>query len=201
MSSAAPVRDDTRHRVLEVALELIGEQGFAGTSTREVCERMGFTKAALYYHFRTKDDLLEALVAPVLDDLAALVDGAEPSPAPSARRAVLVGYVDVVTRHVELIRVLSDDPSVRHRPVMTAFQLLMPRLERLLAGEDDPGPAALTRVRAALGGVRAALLRADAAADPRTVREAAVAAGCGALGVAAPRAHRSPLTAGGRGTS
>jgi hypothetical protein len=42
-------------------------------------------------------------------------------------------------------------------------------------------------VRAALGGVRAALLRADADDDATVVRNAAIAAGCGALGIPTPR--------------
>jgi AcrR family transcriptional regulator len=179
--------DDTRARVLGVAVELIGYQGFAATSTREVCERMGFTKAALYYHFKTKDELLSALVAPVIADLQALVDGGTVSASAAARRGVLVGYVDVVSRHVELIRVLSDDPSVRHRPALAPFYELQVGLDRLLSGDPAPGLTARTRVRAALGGVRAALLRADADDDPTVVREAAIAAGCGALGIPAPR--------------
>ena len=46
---------------MEAALDLFAEKGFAQTATRELAERLGFTKAALYYHFRTKDDLLAAL--------------------------------------------------------------------------------------------------------------------------------------------
>lgn len=52
---------DTRERVLDVALDLFIEQGFDGTSMREIAERVGVTKAALYYHFQSKDDILMAL--------------------------------------------------------------------------------------------------------------------------------------------
>ncbi len=51
----------TRERILDVALELFTEQGFDNTSLREIAERLGFTKAALYYHFASKDDILMAL--------------------------------------------------------------------------------------------------------------------------------------------
>lgn len=51
----------TRERVLDVALDLFVEQGYDKTSLREVAERMGFTKAALYYHFPSKADMLVAL--------------------------------------------------------------------------------------------------------------------------------------------
>lgn len=54
-------RGSTRERVLDVALELFTEQGYDKTSLREIADALGFTKAALYYHFEKKEDLLLAL--------------------------------------------------------------------------------------------------------------------------------------------
>jgi len=51
----------TRDRILDVALDLFIEKGFDRTSLREIAEKLGFTKAALYYHFASKDDILMAL--------------------------------------------------------------------------------------------------------------------------------------------
>ena len=80
-------------------------QGFSATSTREMSERLGFTKAALYYHFHTKDDLLGALVAPILDGLAELTDSVPAGVGVNGRRQLLAGYVDLVAAHEKLIRV------------------------------------------------------------------------------------------------
>jgi AcrR family transcriptional regulator len=181
-----PVRDDTRTRILDTALELIAEKGFAGTSTRELSERLGFTKAALYYHFRTKDDLLEALIAPALADLAALVDGATPRTSVAVRRDLLGRYVDLVSTHQTLVQVLSQDPSVVHRPALEASLELYARLARLLCGDEQPDTAQRTWVRAALGGIHAAVLHAAPEDDPQVVREATLIAGCRALGIPAP---------------
>ena len=52
----------TRERILEVALGLFSEQGYDKTSLREVAEKVGVTKAALYYHFPSKEDILTELV-------------------------------------------------------------------------------------------------------------------------------------------
>jgi AcrR family transcriptional regulator len=52
---------DTRQRILDVALDLFIEQGFDGTSLRQIAEKLGVTKAALYYHFESKDNILMAL--------------------------------------------------------------------------------------------------------------------------------------------
>ena len=61
LTDAADPTPDTRQRILDVALDLFTEQGFDGTSLRQIAEQLGVTKAALYYHFESKDDILMAL--------------------------------------------------------------------------------------------------------------------------------------------
>jgi len=51
-------RGATRERILDVALELFNEQGYDKTSLRQIADRLGVTKAALYYHFERKEDIL-----------------------------------------------------------------------------------------------------------------------------------------------
>ncbi|TNC29535.1 TetR/AcrR family transcriptional regulator [Amycolatopsis alkalitolerans] len=63
-------RSDTRERIQRIALELFAEQGYEKTSLREIAEKLDVTKAALYYHFRTKEDI----VASLLEDLASSMD-------------------------------------------------------------------------------------------------------------------------------
>lgn len=62
----------TRERILDEALDLFVEQGYDKTSLREIAEKMGFSKAALYYHFASKADILMGLhmrMHSALDDL------------------------------------------------------------------------------------------------------------------------------------
>jgi AcrR family transcriptional regulator len=51
----------TRDRILDVALELFSDEGYDKTSLREIAERLGFSKAAIYYHFASKEDILREL--------------------------------------------------------------------------------------------------------------------------------------------
>ncbi len=51
----------TRELILDVALDLFVDQGYEATSLRQIAERLGVTKAALYYHFEAKEDILMAL--------------------------------------------------------------------------------------------------------------------------------------------
>jgi AcrR family transcriptional regulator len=63
-------RSDTREKIQAVALELFAEHGYDKTSLREIAERLDVTKAALYYHFRTKEDIVVSL----FEDLIAGMD-------------------------------------------------------------------------------------------------------------------------------
>ena len=56
-----PDEGDTRERILDVALDLFIEQGYDKTSLRQIAEPLGFTQAAIYYHFAAKQDILIAL--------------------------------------------------------------------------------------------------------------------------------------------
>src|SRR5262249_17217510 len=51
----------TRERILDIALDLFIRKGYAETSLHEIAAELGFSKAALYYHFESKQDILLAL--------------------------------------------------------------------------------------------------------------------------------------------
>jgi AcrR family transcriptional regulator len=60
-----PSRDQagasTREKILDVALDLFTDQGFDGTSMREIAKRLNISKPAIYYHFASKEEILMAL--------------------------------------------------------------------------------------------------------------------------------------------
>jgi AcrR family transcriptional regulator len=51
----------TRERILDVAQDLFTDQGFDGTSMREIAQRLNISKPAIYYHFASKEEILMAL--------------------------------------------------------------------------------------------------------------------------------------------
>lgn len=61
--------DRTRERILEVALPLFAEQGFAGTGVRAVAAAAGVNVATVAYHFTDKQGLYDAVVVRLHDDL------------------------------------------------------------------------------------------------------------------------------------
>jgi AcrR family transcriptional regulator len=57
----AATAPSTRERILEIALDLFIEKGYDNTSLRDIAEALGYTKAAIYYHFPSKNDIFMAL--------------------------------------------------------------------------------------------------------------------------------------------
>lgn len=54
--------EESRQRLVEAATALLSERGYAATSVGEICRRAGVVKAALYWHFESKEGLLAAVL-------------------------------------------------------------------------------------------------------------------------------------------
>ncbi|WP_166907168.1 TetR/AcrR family transcriptional regulator [Mycobacterium sp. DL440] len=144
----------TRARLVEAAVGLFTRHGFAGTSLQMIADELGFTKAAIYYHFRTREQLLTAVLDPVLAQLQRIVEEAETHRGVHARADHMVrGYADLAVHNRALVAVLSSDPSVdealRTRP---EWDTLIDRQLALLA-DVDPGPAGTVRAAMVFAGI------------------------------------------------
>src|SRR4051794_34822838 len=71
---------DVRAHIQRVALDLFIEEGYDKTSLREIAEKLGVTKAALYYHFPTKDDIVSSLIEERIAAVEALLEWAAAQP-------------------------------------------------------------------------------------------------------------------------
>ena len=140
----------TRARIQAVALELFTEQGYEKTSLREIAERLGVTKAALYYHFKSKDDIVSSLVEDRVGRLDDLIEWAQDQPATAASRR-------------EVLRRYADEFFANHRPSVIRFfeqnqtmfkslagQMMRERLLRMADVLAGPGNAPSAQVRATL---------------------------------------------------
>ena len=60
-----------RNEILDAAEELFGTKGFDQTSTGDILDRVGIARGTLYYHFRSKEEILDAMIARMADRLIA----------------------------------------------------------------------------------------------------------------------------------
>ncbi|MBL1068917.1 TetR/AcrR family transcriptional regulator [Streptomyces sp. 7-21] len=130
-------RSDTRERIQEVALDLFAEQGYEKTSLREIAERLGVTKAALYYHFKTKEDIVISLVQDRTRPLTELLEWASQQPPTlETKQELLRRYSRAIAHADRLFRFFHDNQAeVRLLSVGNILKERTLQLVRLMAGE------------------------------------------------------------------
>jgi AcrR family transcriptional regulator len=154
----ARVRGDTRARIQEVAVALFAEQGYEKTSLREIAERLDVTKAALYYHFKSKEDIVRSLVEDYYGQIDALIAWGKTQPAsPATRSELLSRYVGIVVEGDEVFRMLHQNQAAVNSLASAKNRgaLYRERLGALIELLTGPGAPLGDRLRAAmaLGGV------------------------------------------------
>lgn len=113
MAKPVSQRGFARDRVIEASLSLFAERGVNGTSLQMIADHLGVRKAAIYYQFHTKDDIVLAVVRPVFDDMARLVRIAESITSPESRRdATISGFVELAVRHRRIGSLFYGDAAV-----------------------------------------------------------------------------------------
>jgi len=146
-----PDEPDTRTRIQQVALELFTENGYEATSLREIAERLGVTKAALYYHFKTKDEILDSLVNDRVERVAELIEWAQAQPRTiELRQEFLRRYSDLLHQqgHHMLMRFFERNQSsmAQHK----AGSAMRDRMMQMLDLLTDPSAPLPVQIRSTL---------------------------------------------------
>jgi AcrR family transcriptional regulator len=188
-SSLDPAADvHTRERLVAAAVALFSRHSYEGTSLQMIADELGFTKGAIYHHFRTREDLLRAIVDPMLEELRAIVEAAEARRTPSARAThMLSGYAAHLAAHRDVAAVLALDPGVVS--VLRAnrdWDRLIGRQVRLFS-DLTPGPVGLVKASVVMAGLAAAVDPRVASIDDTALCAVLVDTGCRTLGLRAPR--------------
>ncbi|MCC0096270.1 TetR/AcrR family transcriptional regulator [Streptomyces flavotricini] len=142
MSSSSPQarRGNTRQRIQDVALELFAEQGYEKTSLREIAERLEVTKAALYYHFKTKEDIIISVFEDLTRPIDELIDWAERQPRTlEMKREVLRRYSEAMAAGAPLYRFMQENQAtMRELSIGETVKRRLFTLVELLRTEDGP---------------------------------------------------------------
>ena len=165
MFCQVPHSESTRLKILTTAMNLFTTQGYDGTSLRQIADRIGVTKAALYYHFPAKEHLVLELTRPWLEAISNLIALSHSGPdldEEVRRRRLVEDYVDVVLTHHPVLRFLTTDAGAQKHPDVgkRALTLVLALQDALLgpeANDDDR-----IRVSCAIGAIHATSIMDDA---------------------------------------
>lgn len=143
---------DTRARLRELALQLFAEQGYEKTSLREIAEHLGVTKAALYYYFKSKEDIVRSLVEDYVADLDELIAWGKSQPRSAATRAEIIRrYLGVVAGGAEVFRMLQQNQAAVAglASAKERGEVFRERIDALIELLTEPGATLREQVRAA----------------------------------------------------
>ena len=153
-------RTDTRERILEAAAELFADRGYAGTSIRDIADRLGLTKAALYYHFTSKDEILQALVAKPIALMTAVLDEPHEMTTPASLRAFIRSVLDAMAQCSPATVAVFKDPQLQRQvdsevASSGVTDVMAIALAMGISGVDDPAALDRALLMRAVGAVRA----------------------------------------------
>jgi AcrR family transcriptional regulator len=141
-------------RIASLALARFRVGGFTGTSIADLAGALGISKAAIYYHYRSKDALLHHLIDPLLDAIDACIQD-HTTPAASAQSApqLLDDYLAVLLAHREVVPLITTDVTVLNHPsIGPRLRTQNQQLQSLLAAPNTDVAVRL-RAEAALGAI------------------------------------------------
>lgn len=174
----------TRQAILDTALERFASFGFEGTRLTDIADPLGITRAALYYHFAGKHELLEALVHPYLEAAEHTVKDIATPASDDERWQALRDTADLLLAEPALVRWIERDPAVRHHPdIGPRLASHASRLREVVAGSTDEHD--LVRASAAIGALRRPILFVEKP-DVATLADELVAAAGALVGLTDP---------------
>ena len=167
-------RGDTRQRIQDVALELFAEQGYEKTSLREIAERLDVTKAALYYHFKTKEEILVSIFDDLSQPIVELIEWGRQQPQSlETKHEIIRRYSDTLAGAAPLFRFMQENQStVKELRIGEIFRNRMMGMRDILI---DPDAELIDQVRcvSAMFTLHAGMFAlGDIEADPEDKRKA-----------------------------
>jgi AcrR family transcriptional regulator len=131
-------RGDTRRRIQDVALELFAEHGYEKTSLREIAERLEVTKAALYYHFKTKEEILVSIFEDLTQPIEDLIEWGRQQPSTLAtKQEIIRRYADTLAQAAPLFRFMHENQAtVRELRIGDSFKERIRSLRDIIIDPD-----------------------------------------------------------------
>jgi AcrR family transcriptional regulator len=102
-----------REQILSTAKSMFIQQGYHGLAMRQISDALGVSKAALYYHFKDKEELFLAILSGNMDEIESAIDSIQSKPISCSEKIIL--FVEhVLKQPVEqraIIRLASQEMS------------------------------------------------------------------------------------------
>ncbi len=170
----------TRERILETALRLFNEYGEPGVTTTAIADEMNISPGNLYYHYHSKDRIVEALFLAYRDEIERTLAAPERPPVHAEDAWLFLHLVfEAIHKYRFLYRDINELVS-RHRVLETQFKRILAHKKRtaanilqglVQAGEMKAGPMDVEALAVNMTVLATYWLSYEFARDPRSKEE------------------------------
>ncbi len=138
-----PTPEARRQAILAAAIGVFAQEGFDAATTDDIARAAGLSKGGLYWHFKSKDDILAAILMQLFDQEMGVLQrlvAAEGAVAPRLRQLVAQGVADVL-QLAQLLPVMLEFYALaaRHTDVRQFLQKYYQRYHQLLTSLFQQG--------------------------------------------------------------
>jgi TetR/AcrR family transcriptional regulator, cholesterol catabolism regulator len=113
VSKLGPTAKKRKLDIVEISLELFAENGYRATSLEDVANRVGVSKAALYYYFSNKDEILRAVLERTVSRMDKILDIDDSTlPAHDKLRQFIRQHVKIGHEGMHLAKIYFDQADV-----------------------------------------------------------------------------------------
>ncbi|KMY50007.1 TetR/AcrR family transcriptional regulator [Peribacillus loiseleuriae] len=140
--------NETKEEAQRVALELFIAKGFEATSLREIAEEIGISKAALYYHFNSKEDIVKSIVSARSKEVTELLNWVRnQDPASDLLERTVLRWIETTSvEKLRGIRFVNANPAVM-RNMSTGIGENLGAVAELVTGKgSDPTRKLMVRM-------------------------------------------------------
>ncbi len=167
MKNGPEKKKGTRQRILDVASRLFAEKGYAATSVRDIAAELGIANPSLYYHFKSKSDILFELLEEPLQRVQKAVEEAKALSGEARTRRIIQGLLESLEVHSGIA--MTAFHAAEQIPEMQqeiAFSKQVQVVEILSQGiAEDHRHLRVTMVIAGVQGIVQELMRSSSDAD------------------------------------
>ena len=144
--------EDRKRLIVDQAARLFAAQSFLGTSITDIAEACNFSKGLMYHYYRSKEELLAAVMASHIDRLVELIEEARASQGSTAERlngllqSFMAEYVEAAPKQKVLLYEMGHLPEAERHAIITKQRAIVEFVESLVIEvhpevDDDPGKA------------------------------------------------------------
>lgn len=133
---------NARERILQTAVKIFAEKSFEGSRIEEIAREAKVPKSLIYYHFKSKDEILEVLTANFIDEYANIIENSinekHKEKAENLSKKMSNVYYEFGVKNEDLLRVMLIDSLKKSKEKPILFNVIEAMIQKEASYNTNP---------------------------------------------------------------